>query len=250
MELNATKLINAVGADMRECQSAVVRYVAACLLAMLPYRLTMYSLNAWERAETYPVLSSTIRLGMAIYLAVAASAVMAVFFAELGVRVDRPIWKCAGPREALRRFFIPWLIINLATITLVDIQARLLVAEKRDAGAAIEMLILIVHLGAVPIGACIMHWGALVWSDIGSALKPMARRMPLALLPCAIAFLQYALMNLRALFLIEYDVTTFMTLLITDIPLLLMDLVIFIMTWRLCMHYRNMPDEEVDPFEL
>ncbi len=175
MELNTTKLVNAVGEDLRECQRTVFRYVAAGLLATLPYRLTMYRLNTWESVETYPVFSSTIRLGMAIYLAVAASAVMAVFFTELGVRIDRPIWKCAGPREALRRFFIPWLIINLATITLVDIQSRLLIAEKREAGAAVELLILMVHLGAAPVGACVMHWGALVWNEIGSALKPMMR---------------------------------------------------------------------------
>lgn len=250
MELNAKKLLAAVVADLSECRDVLIRYVAACFIVLALYRLALHGLYEWAEAESRLVLASSIRLGMAIYLAVAASALMAIFFSALGARIDRPIWKCAGAGEALRRFFVPWLIINLFTITLIDVQTRLLAAERGEVAALLELLVLTVHLAAVPVGACVMHWGALAWHELGAALKPLVRMMSLTLLPLAIAFLQYVFMNLRAAFLVENDAATFMTYMITDIPLLLLDALIFGLVWRICMHCRNVPEEEVDPFDL
>lgn len=243
-------LLTAAIEDLRACSVTLIRYVAASFLALGAYRLILHALDAGMDAEIHANLLSVVRLCMALYLAIAGSLIQAVFFAELGAQVDRPIWKYAGPRDAMRRFFVPWLIINLSIITLIDIRSRLIVVGQTEAGALFDVLLLVVHLGALPVGACIMHWGALEWNELGAALRPLVRFIHLLLVPIAVAFIQFALLQLRAAAIVGNDAATFMTLVLTDIPLFLLDALIFVLAWRICMIHRNEPEEESDPFDL
>lgn len=246
----AMKLLTVVLDDLRICSGAVLRYVLAAAVVLATYRLLYHGLEVWEAAEAPAKLMSLLHLGLALYLAVVFSGVEAIFLSALGREIDRPIWKCKGPADALRRFFTPWLIINLSCITLIDIQARLALLGQSEAVLLFEGLILIAHLCALPIGAAIMHWGALEWRELGSALRPLLRFLHLLLLPLALAFFQFALVRLRGVVVAGDGSTMVLTRVVLDIPMILLDVLIFALVWRICMMHRNEPEVESDPFDL
>ncbi len=235
--------------DLQRCGGPVLRFIVATMVTLLSYRLLIFGVQNGLGEESHPQMYPMARLLAAIYLAVAVSAVQALFLAQLGAAIDTPLWKYKGAQDALQRFFIPWLIINLFLITLVDIQTRFLAADREDVAALLELLVLAVHVFSVPVGACIMHWGALEWKELGDALRPLGRLLSLAILPFAIGFIQYALANARLLGLRENMLADLVFLSVTDVPLMLIEVFIFALVWRICMHHRSLPPVEENPFD-
>ncbi|HDP34115.1 MAG TPA: hypothetical protein ENN29_03280 [Candidatus Hydrogenedentes bacterium] len=235
--------------DLRRCGHAVFRYVVASIMAVMLFRFFSYAGRYWLPEEAQPQLSAIIQLAGALYLAVAVSAVQAVYFSVLGAAIDKPLWKHKGAVDALQRFFTPWLIINLLIITLTDIQTRFLAAEMNDIAALIEFSILAVSVAAIPVGGCIMHWGGLEWNELAEALRPLGRLFSQTLLPVAAGFALYALASARMIAVTGNMLVDMMFLTGTDIPLFMLEAYVFAMVWRICMHHRTLPPEDNDPFD-
>lgn len=243
------KLWNDTLENLRRNASPGVRYVLAAVGILMLFRGAGYVLYVLMLAETVPAAASLVRMGLMLYLAAAMSAAQAVFFAALGAALARPIWKYGGYRDALKRFYVLWLIINLALVTLIDIRAHLLSIGENEVAGMLEIFLLIAHLASLPVGASIMFWGALNWSELPSALKPLARFFQLLMLPLGIAFLQYVLISLRAF--LPYGERPWMLLLhtLSDIPLVSMDVLLFALVWRICLLDKTTPREIEDPLE-
>jgi len=130
-----------------------------------------------------------------VLFAILISAIYALVFARFGRALDRPIWKCPSDAEAIRRFFMPWLILTLSTIALRDVQAN---AGSLDFVIAIELLLILVGPFVIPFGACVMHHGALAWEEIGTILAPIGRQFRMLLPVLALGIFQYILQNFLA----------------------------------------------------
>lgn len=235
--------------DLQRCGPALFRYVVALLLALCSHHCMMFAMPVWIPEETFPAFAALANLFAALYIAVVASAVQAVFLSILGAAVDRPLWKYKGAADSIKRFFPLWLIINLTLITLVDIQARLFVADIKDVAAFMEFIIIGGHVMAIPVGVCIMHWGAFHWHELADALKPMMRLFSMLLLPIVVGFIQYTLASGRGLAMTDNVLFNILFFTLTDIPLIMIDAYIFTLVWRICMHYRSLPPETEDPFD-
>ena len=235
--------------DLQRCGPALFRYVVATLLTLCSHRCISWTITVWLPEETWPALASLATLSTTLYLAVLLSAVQAVYFSHLGAIIDKPLWKYQGAKNALRRFFMLWLLINLFLITLVDIQTRLMAADARDAALSLEAVILAGHMLALPVGACIMHLGAFHWHELGEALRPFSRLFSMMLFPIFVGFIQYTLANARILVLTENLFFNLLFLTVTDIPLVLLEAYIFTLIWRVCMHHRSLPPETENPFD-
>ncbi len=235
--------------DLQRCGSALLQYVVALLLALCSHRCMIFAITVWLPEEVYPGGAAAANLCAALYIAVILSAVQAVFLSVLGAAIDKPLWKCKGTADSLKRFFSLWLIINLVLITLLDIQARFVTADMKDMAAFMEFVIIAAHVTAMPVGACIMHWGAFNWHELADALKPIVRLFSMTLLPVIVGFIQYTLAGGRSLAMTENMLFNFLFFTITDVPLIVVDAYIFTLVWRICMHYRSLPPETEDPFD-
>jgi len=241
------KLFKEAVNDLQRQRGAVALYLLSSLAILAVYRILAHLLGG---GVLLAPTASLLRLALTLYLAVAVSAVQAVFLAALGAGIARPLWKYKGWHDPLRRFFIPWLILNLLLVTITDICAHLMQAEQTDMAATLELLLLAVHMATIPVGGAIMFWGRLEWRELPTALAPLGRFFQWTLLPLAIALLQYVLIEIRSVLLEGSGAVTLAGYSATDLPLLLMDLLIFALVWRICLHNQMNPgDNDEDPLD-
>ncbi len=230
-------------ADVRRHAVPVCCYAAASLAVAAVYRGVVYLPDglAWEPLA---------RLAFALYLACASSLVQAVCFAALGAAIARPMWKWRGPRDGLVRFFMPWLIINLFLVMLADIHRHFFLLEQEDLASLLELALMVVHVAALPLGTAIMYWGALSWPDLPATLAPLTRFFRLTLQSLGVGLFQYVLLGVRASFLEPDRVWTLALYAVTDIPILMLDVIIFAQVWRICMlNSTTPPNADDSPFD-
>lgn len=235
--------------DLQRCGFALFRYTVALLLVLSSYRCILFLIEMWLPQETYTNAIATAQLFAVLLFAAVISMAQSVYFSLLGAAIDRPLWKYKGAKDALRRFFVLWFILNLLLVTLLDIQARLMSANLKDLAAFLEFVILAVHVTALPLGACLMHWGSLQWNEVGEALRPLFRLFSLTLFPIVIGFIQFTLASARVFALTENTLVNLIFFTITDIPLVMIDAYIFALIWRICMHHRSLPPDTENPFD-
>ena len=244
------KLFKEAVNDLRRQPGVVALYLLSSLAILAVYRILAHLLGGGDTPVLPAPAASLLRLALTLYLAVAASAVQAVFLAAFGAGIARPLWKYKGWHDALRRFFIPWLILNLLLVTITDICARLMQAEQTDVAATLELLLLAVHMATIPVGGAIMFWGGLEWRELPTALAPLGRFFQWTLLPLAVALLQYMLIELRSVLLEGGGAVTLAGYSASDLPLVLIDLLIFALVWRICLHNQMNPgDNDEDPLD-
>ncbi len=229
--------------DLRRHGAAACRYVALSLLVTVVYRIAAYWLDGSALSETALSTAPLARMALALYVACASSAVQAVCFAALGAAIARPMWKWRGPRDGLARFFMPWLIINLFLVTLADIHLYIVRLEQQDLAALLELPLLAAHTAALPLGAVIMYWGVLHWPDLPAMAVPLTRFYQLTLLPLGLGLLQYILLGVRAQFLEATSLWALALYTATDIPVLLLDVLIFTQVWRICILNSTTPPD-------
>jgi hypothetical protein len=235
--------------DLQRCGPALFRYAVALLLALCSYHCILFGIELRLPQETFPNAAAMAHLAAVLYFAVVISMAQAVYLSMLGAAIDRPLWKYKGAKDALQRFFILWFIINLLMVTLLDIQARLMAANLKDAAAFLEFVILAGHVMAMPVGACIMHWGALQWNETGEALRPLLRLFSMTMFPIVIGFIQFTLASARLFALTDTILVNLIFLTITDIPLVMIDAYIFALIWRICMYHRSLPPDTENPLD-
>jgi len=152
--------------------------------------------------------------------------------------------------DGLARFFMPWLIINLLLVMLADIHMHFFRLEQEDLASLLELALMALHVAALPLGAAIMYWGALSWPDLPATLAPLTRFFRLTLQALGVGLFQYVLLGVRASFLEPDRVWTLALYAVTDIPILMLDVIIFAQVWRICMLNSTTPPTADDsPFD-
>ena len=231
---------NAVGAYI--LFNLIVNLAAAALDKALKPFVPEGNVPAWYPA--YHIVSDVIA-------AAAIAGVTAIFLAEIGREIDRPLWKCGTATEAFKRFFLPWFIFNLAFVTIVSLQSRLGDAGNSDAVAALEFLVLLIQLLYIPVGACIMYGGGLHWDRLGELLAPIARMMPDSLLPIGLGFVQFCVGYAIASLSPDEIRDTWLSLAPSAVYITagaFLECLAFAAMWRICMMHRDNPPENDDLF--
>lgn len=236
--------------DLRRHFVPACQYVFAAMAALALYRWSAYFLDVFSLPETAAPTVSAVRLTLVLYLAVASSVIQALFFASLGAAIARPMWKCKGWRDALTRFFMPWLIINLFLVMLMDIHARLIGGGVYDPALMLELLLMVVHAAALPLGAAVMYWGALRWQELPQMTVPLTRFLQLTLLPFGLGLIQYILTGVRVQMFEPTRPWVLGLYTVTDMPLIALDVLIFALVWRICILDATTPREiDDDPLD-
>ena len=210
-----------------------------------------WPLIGFDPSQKIPPWASSVDLVIQVVYVVLYSLLLAVVFARLGKDIDRPLWKCQGARDAIRRFFVLWLIINLYFLMLYRLQRVAMLNDGEDVALFIELLVMTSYIVAYPAGACVMYMGKLDWAQLGQGLKPLARKFDLAFPILAVNFAGYVLLTVgmfagAGLSSIPARVALPAVL---NFSMALIDCFVFCAMWRVCMINRDDPDtEDNDPF--
>lgn len=228
-------------------QRLVLVFALACAGLDLAVRLVELPLlpNGLDEAPPW-----AINVDLLIQVAYAAiySALVAIVFARLGKDIDRPLWKCRDDRDALQRFFMLWLIINLFFLVLLRFQRIAMNNELVDVALTLEFLKMTTYIIAYPAGVCIMYSGALDWSRLGESLKPIARKFDLAFAVLVVNFSGYIALTV-GIFVGEETLSELGQLFLAPVLVFLislLDCLVFAATWRVCMVHRDEPEEDND----
>jgi len=157
---------------------ALARHPLLVLLMMLALLALSAAVNlpmgyAFQQVDPkqLPLWFRLLNIASTLILSAGLAAIYAVAFALLGRAIDMPLWKCSGALEALRRFFVPWFILTFPAMTARTIQSTTTSAELYF---LLESLLFFWGLFIIPVGACVMHHGALVWEELARPSPPSA----------------------------------------------------------------------------
>ena len=245
--MTAGRLLADAWHSLKRNQAPLGLYVLLLTAVNLLYRLASGHVEGFVEPDALPSWYPIYAIAADLFLAAGFSAVQAVVFAMFGREIDRPLWKCEGPGDALRRFFIVWFILNLVILTVIRLQVRAAEADAAQVVIALDFLMLGLYLFALPVGACVMYWGRLNWEELGESLAPIARQFPLVVVVLAINFGQYILHLILVDLLPQARADSPIVLAIADIPFHLLDCFAFAAMWRICMLHRDTSYEDIVP---
>ncbi len=223
----------------RENSAYVTGYVACSAVVAAVYRIANAAVAADVDKAAPPPWIAAFRLASLLWLAVGASLCAAAFFSMIGRRVDRPLWKCAGWQDGVRRFFLPWFIINLCQLMVIDMMLKLGEAGMQSALPSLFMLDLALQAFCLPVGVCIMYWGRLDWGQLPSALEPIYGQFLLTIPVLFIGLGQWILIDLRSAMIPTDTGLDILWMGLYDAVLDCITCFAFIMMWRVCMLHRD-----------
>ncbi len=238
--------------DLQDRLLLVFAYVGAHSLLFLTVGLLEWAVGFEPDGEVVPPGIAALKMLDQIALAAAIAAVQAIVFARIGKDIDRPLWKCSDDLDALRRFFLPWLLLNLGYTAIAEVGS---LAIRNDLGALFqltEMLRLFYMLLYLPIGACIMYWGRLDWNELGETLRPIVRQFALVLNVFLLQLAQHFVNLELSIVLQGKDPATLSYVLffaLGAMPITLLELLAFVAMWHVLMINRNAPEDEDEDFD-
>lgn len=189
-----------------------------------------YLITGGEFVENPPASLRLINLAMLLAVVVVYAGAQAIAFSRFGKRLDRPLWKSGGDKEALQRFFVLWLLLNLVVVT---VQNTLRLTNDEQAQLALFMFSIVLAGLAVPLGACIMFSGRFSWQSLGEDLAPIGRQLPYFTGLWFFAF--FALLFLHGLMV---ELPRWALPLVSALSIQV-DCLVFCMAWLLCMRDRD-----------
>jgi hypothetical protein len=229
----------------------VLLYLVASLVVLTGYSFAFEAMIKAVPVDMTPkplwyVVSS---LSLDLLFVVLIAAFQAVSFALIGEEMDRPLWKCAGWQDGLKRFFTLWFIVNLLYIT----SARLPMSAPESIHLEVYVLMALFRFGltvlGVPLGACIVYGGGLRWEDVPGMLAPFFRLFPMAFVALSLGFLQWLIIDVAS-GLLQADQSSVWLLSVVNVPLIILECLAFAVMWLVCMHHRDIADEfEDDDFD-
>ena len=177
----------------------------------------------------------------------ATAALQAIFFARLGTRIDRPLWRCTGPGDALKRFFMPWFILNLGMLALMQLTMRF---NTSQAAMLFFMFFMVGFIVMVPLGTCIMYHGRLHWPEVPIALQPIAKQFSPSMAVMAISFLEFMLLLVFFEMVLKYEILQTSSTLsaLVNAPFALIECFVVAAMFRVCMIHRDSLSDE-DPYK-
>lgn len=238
-----------------DAERALARNWRALLIFALLGALAMagnrYLVNVLEAAVPDTVIPKPgwylttgffIDLGLAGFIA----ALQAIMFAQLGADIDRPLWKCSGPREAVLRFTRIWLILNLLYFALNRVSEHFYNNDMTSASASIFVIGLFWTIFYIPVGICLMHNGGARKIELPDALMPMLHFLPQSLLAGVLGLLQLVLFGLIITSFPESAQKTPWVAALANLPLIYLECLAAAIMWILCVRYREYAAEHRD----
>lgn len=176
------------------------------------------------------------------------SLVQTVVFSRIGRDLDRPLWKVADDREAIRRFFPMWFEFNLIVNTLLWLGHTIGTFDTiKDAGALPQLFALCGMVVLVPFAAAIMFHGHFAWNLLGEGLAPIGRRLPQLAIVFGLTVLQIVVLLLFDQPIPETIDATLVQVVIYRLAvyalIAYLDCIVFTATWLVCKDDRDSPDE-------
>jgi len=198
-----------------------------------------------EEGAQVPPLLQLYGLGSDVLLALGMALGQVMAFSRIGMEIDRPLWKCSGDREALRRFFVLWLMLNLAQIASYRLLDWIHLASNGTQSLPMFLLVVMpVAILSTPMGACVMFFGRFQWSTLGKSLVPLVNEFPKTMVLVCFAglmffFAQFMILNVPQRWLWP----------VLDVVFGYFECVIFSAAWLICMINREAVGEGEDPYD-
>ena len=213
-----------------------VPFSLACLLL---FHFLEPAVEETEPGDFLNLLEFLIDLAGGAVSAIAAS----IAFSRLGRELDKPLWKVRDDRQALRRFFIPWLILFLGANALLGINELLISAASPETYLLWYLLSAgLVFMCLIPIGGCIMFSGDFHWRRLGDILSPLARQFRFALLFFYLGFMASITLSYIALAL-RLEGAALYGIPVVEILDGYLECAVFAGIWEICRIDRNAPPE-------
>jgi len=234
-------LVQAIQAIQRNVPSLTL-YLAITVSANVVALLVGSRIGDPEQASYGKGVLLLSEMGLDAFLVFCYAAAQAVAFSQLGKEIDRPLWKIADYREALRRYFPLWMALNGAVIVL-NLLAFVVppLIDNEEFGRLPFWLLVFASATYIPVGAAIMFCRKFEWRKPGEALAPLRRQFPKTLIVlCLNGLLFFFFLSLMVQTASQKWIRP-----IIDIIFGYFDCVVFSATWLICMLDRQAP-EKVD----
>lgn len=233
--------------DLERNFSALLRYLVLSFVIVGAYILCMDQVRTLQgEAPGPPGWLGVGSLLCLLLTAAAYSAMQAILLAEIGEEIDRPLWKYDGPADALRRFFMPWFLLNLSMMTLGPLLVRAAGDGNESLALLLQFALFLLFLFLIPIGASVVHHGQLNWGELSQILAPIVRMFPLVLIVMLLGFVQFCIWI--ALSAVETN-SIFQRVAMHapfNFAAAYLDCLAFATMWRICILHRNLEPEDDD----
>jgi len=173
-----------------------------------------------------------------IALACLISVLQACANARLGADIDRPLWKCLDDREAVARYAVIWVMLNLFYFTLMQLQSSMFDQGQVAMASLFSLFALTWNLIYVPVGVCFMHHGGVKDLRLSEALMPLLHFLPRTLLVAGLGFLQLILFELLLSSVPEAMRGLPWVIAPINIPIIYLECLGLAIIWNTCAEYR------------
>jgi len=231
--------------DVHRNPGPLFLYLAITVGMSIGLAVLQYVVKRLGIEESLPAVSQSIGFVRDIVLALGDAVAASIAFSRLGRELDKPLWKIEGDWEALRRFFLPWFILSLGFVAVIQL-LRAAVGSDAASGAVVAADVGVIVLAAciVPLGACIMFHGRLDWREIPESLSPLAKQFPLALVFFLLGFVVFGLLgDIHVLLARSLDVRNSAVAPVIEVLDGYFECVIFAGIWEICRISRDMIEE-------
>ncbi|MCX5759856.1 MAG: hypothetical protein NTU83_15410, partial [Candidatus Hydrogenedentes bacterium] len=213
------------------------------LLFTVPVSALVLAGNMWmgDTNPDAPVSAAMLAYEVAgdAFLIVAYAFAQSIAFSRMGRLLDRPLWKCPGDGEALKRYFPLWVLLNIVAFGSQRLVTWVPALMDNEAAAAPMFWIMAIVVAVyLPFGAAIMFAGRPRWRELGEALGPLGRQWPKALSVCFFSGITYMLLTILIIWQPE---SQRWLLPVLDVIAGYFDCLIFCATWLICMFDRQTP---------
>lgn len=215
--------------------AGVLLFYLAVSAATYTARMLLDTFYLQPRLEDLSVNATQLFFLVSDIVAVAIIAfAQTIAFSRMGRDIDRPMWRVADDKDALRLFYRLWLLLGLANVALarfVDVAA----SQTTQASAQLTLFFmwLVVAVLLVPFGASVMFYGRFARAELIEALSTMMHQLPRVLVLMFIGlFFGMLIINLQ----LELPVPARPILAIIDGYL---DCFLFVCMWLICMYDRD-----------
>ena len=224
-------------------QWALILYAVVSAAAGWAYAGWQWQIEWGGWSDWTPAAASAARLGADLAAVIVGALLKSIAFAMIGKDLSRPLWKMDIPLEALKRFFVFWLILDLMIITSLRLGGQLQDALPSLA-ALLVVLSVAVYLVYVPVGAAVMFSGRFAWEELGEAVRPLLDEFGRTLLLVAIALMQFFfIMGMRPE---EGGMEWLWRTPILAAFTAALDCLIFAGAWIICMTRREAEDDDAE----
>ena len=245
------ELLKTASQALQRHAASVALYIVSTVVMSVVYMAVLLVLRHQD-AEfvTNPSAPQRIIHVAALLAATAGWAlIQTVVFSRIGRELDRPLWKVANDREALRRFFPMWFEFNLVVNTLYWVGDTISTFDSiKDAAALPQLFAYCGIVVLVPFGAAVMFHGHFKWNALGEGLAPVGRRLPQLAIVFGLTVLQIVISILSGFRPVPETIDAafaqamFFKVIVFAITAYL-DCVVFAATWLVCKDDRDSPDE-------